>query len=291
MSSPTTPGGDGYESVVSKRAVPSPPKDTSPPPSSAPPAPPSRTPYSSSGQECSSPSAKTVKFGSPPGRMVSPYETVNILSQRPQTQKSSEEYCSPSGFGSASPPRQGGDLTRSQGSTPEQSVPRRPPKPGSAIQGSPGSPENVYQQPQAAFSREDIYDNFRLKNTPVSQEGVHKATADTVDSFVDEDEQDAGGRRKKKKTAPKEREPDVTVQEIDAGGMGCNSIEVAIQERRRLLETETEGGVVLLSVQKRQEENGKCSNVCLLIVFREHVKAKISQQRGLKVVFLFNRCI
>ena len=44
--------------------------------------------------------------------------------------------------------------------------------------------------------------------------------------------------------------------EIDSGGMGCKNIEKAMEERRQILrETETKEGVVLLSVQKVEEES------------------------------------
>ena len=258
-----SPGSDGYESVNAlKRDSPSS-HGSSSPPSTAPPLPPSRAPFPVKRQECLSPSRKSPKIALE--RYVSPYETVRICHQ---DSKGGDE---PGGYS----PSAGPEATGFQGGTAgvqPYTPPLRPPIPGSTGHGSPDEGQGTYQRSQVALS--GVYDNFRLKNTPVALgEGSEAGESDS-----EADEQDAGASRGNLgNTAPASGGdshvgPESPTFETDAGGMGCTSIQEAIQERRSLLEgTRTEGSVVLLSVQKKTEDAGK--RLCDVVQWRVYCRA------------------
>ena len=193
---------------------------------------------------------------------VSPYETVEISPKKPQVQQPTQA--------------QGSDAAVSE------QKPPRPPKPGS-FSGSEYDDSNIYQEPPKPVSiissRDDVYDNVHIKNTPLSRKGVERPSGSPASPGAFTSDSD-GTRNDIASSQPQVVKGDTTSVanaeatdgkfEIDSGGMGCKTIEKAMEERRQMLkETETKEGVVLLSIQKLKEKgsdlietHGMC--VCFL---------------------------
>lgn len=266
---------DGYEAVYipqsssKPRPVPAASADQSssvysaPPPRPHKPSEMSSTPVSGSIPEQTVPPVRPSRSSS---SSVNPYETVEIGPQKPQAQQSS----------------QGSDGV--VGEPWSSHKPPRPPKPGSFTEYDDSS---IYQEPPKPVSvipaRDDVYDNVHIKNIPLSTKdgespsgspaSLGTFTGDTSDSGVIKNDIAS--------SHPQEIEGDATSAsnvevidgklEIDSGGMGCETIEKAMEERRQILkETETKEGVVLLSVQKLKEKGSdlkQTHGTCLL--FRE----------------------
>ena len=205
------------------------------------------------------------------GSAVNAYEIVEIGPQKPQAQQSS----------------QGSD--GAVGEPWSSNKPPRPAKPGSFIGSDADDSSSIYQAPPApvsiTISRDDVYDNIQIKNTPLSVTGSQGEsgslssfgtfTGGTSDSGVITNE--IKDTQEVKGGTSSTAETEVTdgklsdVNEIDSGGMGCKDIETAMEERRQILkEKPTKEGVVLLSVQKLNDKSSDpiaTYGMCLL--FRE----------------------
>ena len=196
-----------------------------------------------------------------------PYETVEIGSQK----------------------REG-----SKGGSVGEHTPPRPPKPGSGVIEDDSS--SIYMQPPIPVSvispidDSDIYDNVHIKNIPLgatdglhgvstlgAKDGVAEAcTGETNEPTVlggsageRKESVDIGneiassGTQETKGDATNitERESTDGNLEIDSGGMGCESLAQAIEERRQVLqEEEAKEGVVLLSKQMPNEKGSDLSH-------------------------------
>ena len=197
----------------------------------------------------------------------SPYETVEIVSRK----------------------REG-----SKGGSVGERTPPRPPKPGSGVIEDDSS--SIYMQPPIPVSvispidDSDIYDNVHIKNIPLgatdglhgvstlgAKDGVAEAcTGETNEPTVlggsageRKESVDIGneiassGTQETKGDATNitERESTDGNLEIDSGGMGCESLAQAIEERRQVLqEEEAKEGVVLLSKQMLNEKGSDLSH-------------------------------
>lgn len=177
---------------------------------------------------------------------ASPYQMVEIIPPKDEGQEPSAGWVEGSGdpLSSHRPPR--------------------PPKPGSFSGSQPDDSSNIYQQPRAA-SRDDIYDNVKIKNLPLaSKDGQTSSLETNVSGIIKNDVDSSLSHEEFKKV---EEATDGKL-EIDSGGMGCQNIEKAMEERRQVLkETETKEGVVLLSVQKLRENSSdrlETYGMCLL---------------------------
>lgn len=130
-------------------------------------------------------------------------------------------------------------------------TPPRPPRPGVSSVSQFDDTSNIYQQPRStSVPVGDVYDNVHITNVLLSVEEGQYLPGKTGDSVI----QHEVGSSCPQEVKPSEESTDGSL-EIDSGGMGCKNIESAMEERRQLLkETEGKGGVVLLSVQKVQDE-------------------------------------
>lgn len=251
---------DGYEAIQIPQSSPKP-KPTTPTEQSSseytmpPPRP--HKPSELSSTADSTPQ-QTVPPVRPTGRSsssVNAYETVEIVPRKPQAQQSS----------------QGSD--GAVGEPWSSHRPPRPPKPGSFIGSETDDSSSIYQAPPAPVSikatRDDVYDNVHIKNTPLSMTGSQSAsgsppslgtfTGGTSDSGIIPN--DIKTPQEVKGNTSSATDTEATdgklkdVHEIDSGGMGCKNIKTAMEERRQILkEKETKEGVVLLSVQKLNEK-------------------------------------
>ena len=188
------------------------------------------------------------------GSTVNAYETVEIVPRTPQAQQS----------------YQGSDGAVGE---PWLHKPPRPPKPGSFIGSEADDSSSIYQAPPAPVSikasRDDVYDNVHIKNTPFSMTDG-QGESDSISShgtFIG-DTSDSGIIKNDTKTSQEVQvetssaaDTEATdgklsdVNEIDSGGMGCKDIQTAMEERRQIFEEkQTKEGVVLLSVQKLSEK-------------------------------------
>ncbi|XP_022802689.1 uncharacterized protein LOC111340162 isoform X4 [Stylophora pistillata] len=252
---------DGYEKVEPPQRTKKPISEQSSHVSGGPPPRPHK-PYELLNTSVSDNSPSTPRQTVPPVRpsrgsssSVSHYETVEI---KPQKRKGSD----------------GGDVG--------EHTPPRPPKPGSAVIEDDNS--SIYMQPPKPVSVVnpsddfDIYDNVHIKNVPLGTKGS------LLDAFTEETKESTivGGSTGEEKESvatengiasprTQETKDDVTNiiagestdgnLEIDSGGMGCDSLEQAMEERRQVLqEKETKEGVVLLSRQKPNEKGSDLSH-------------------------------
>lgn len=132
--------------------------------------------------------------------------------------------------------------------------PPRPPNPGSSIVSQVDKTSSIYQTPRSvvsAASVNDIYDNVKLKNIPLSRQDGQSHCGNTDDSGLK-------GHHYPPFYPEEVKARGETVDgnlEIDSGGMGCKDISSAMEERRQILkESESSEGVVLLSVKKGDSE-------------------------------------
>jgi len=250
---------DGYEAVqipqwTSKpKPVATTPTEQSPSEYSSPPP----RPYRPS--ELSSTTDSTPQQTVPPvrptgrsGSAVNAYETVEIVPRKPQAQQS--------------PQVSDGAVVDPWSSY----KPQRPAKPGSFIGSDAEDSSSIYHAPPAPISitssRDDVYDNVHIKNTPLSMTdsqgesgSLSTFTVDTGDSSVItnkiKDSQEVKGDTSSKADTEATDGKLSDVNEIDSGGMGCKDIETAMEERRQILmEKQTNEGVVLLSIQKLNDK-------------------------------------
>ena len=256
-------GYDGYEAVqIPQRSLQPKPAPTTPtePSSSdyvAPPRPHKPSELSSTAVNTSQ---QTVPLVGPTGRSgsaVNAYETVEIVPRKPQAQQSS-----PGSDGTVGEP------------WPSPDKPPRPPKPGSFIGSEADDSSSIYQAPPAPVSitasRDDVYDNVHIKNTPLSMtdgqgesgslSSLSTFTGGTSDSGVIKNDMTTSEEVKVETSSAADTEATdgklSDVNEIDSGGMGCKDIQTAMEERRQILkEKQTKEGVVLLSVQKMNEKS------------------------------------
>lgn len=149
-----------------------------------------------------------------------------------------------------------------------------------------------------------MYDNVHIKNTPLaSKEGrgpsgsppsLGKFTGETNKSGVIENDIASSNSQEIDGVLTSATDAEATDGkfEIDSGGMGCTTIGKAMEERRQVLtETETNEGVVLLSVQKLKgkgsnliETHGMC--VCF---FRDMRNSSFSHIVHLFITYSYNR--
>lgn len=212
-----------------------------------------------------------------PGTVITPiddgYESI-VLPSRPN--RAPETSVQDSSYDSISPPRQPvspalDSPSKCPLSVPAsfQSPPDRPPKPGeysphktdhqtthvapydmvdiaktssqSSLTSDSGSPSKqqgtsaIYQQPTSIKeARFDTYDNVNIKNIPATPPAVPT----------------------RQSSLPKQLSNEVDVStghEIDAGGMGCGTIEEAVKERKDFYKEVDQQGVVVL--EKKEEES------------------------------------
>lgn len=245
---------DGYEAVQmpqwSSKSKPAPTTPTEQPSSEnlAPPRPHKPSELSSTADSTPQQTVPPVRPTGRSGSAVNAYETVEIVPRTPQAQQSYQ---------------------RSDGAVgdPWLDKPPRPPKPGSFIGSEADDSSSIYQAPPAPVSikasRDDVYDNVHIKNTPFSM-----TDGQSLVTFAGDTSDSAGIIKNDIKTSQEvqvetSRTADTEatdgklsdVNEIDSGGMGCKDIQTAMEERRQILkEKQTKEGVVLLSVQKLSEK-------------------------------------
>lgn len=253
---------DGYEAVQipqwssKPKPVPTTPNEQSSPEYMPPPRPHKPSELSSTADSTPQQTVPPVRPTGRSGSAVNAYETVEIIPRKPQVQQSSE------------------GLDGAVGEPWSPHKPLRPPKPGSFIGSEADDSSSIYQAPPAPVSitasRDDVYDNVHIKNTPLSlTDGQGESgslsslgtfTGGTSDSGIIKNDIKTSQEVKVETSSTADTEATdgklSDVNEIDSGGMGCKDIQTAMEERRQILkEKQTKEGVVLLSVQKLNEKS------------------------------------
>lgn len=138
--------------------------------------------------------------------------------------------------------QQGYDAATAAQVAPYQTIEIAPPESQapSLSDSSPGA-SPLYQQPTSnrgvgQDKRFDCYDNINIKNTPATSETMLAAERSTSESADQNPTLEVDAAK-------------MLHSEIDAGGMGCQDIDKAVQERKEFYNEIEQSGVVLLRVQ------------------------------------------